>query len=168
MMENTGSSVVVMDSPTGRILLRAENDAVTYCNWTEDPVYSSGASIVLQEARRQLQQYFDGKRQEFDLPLKWQGTAFQQKVWQGLRAIPYGETRSYQQLAAAISHANAYRAVGSANGQNRIAIIVPCHRVILASGELGGFTSGIVHKQQLLDLERTYYGAKISSTSGCP
>lgn len=144
---------LVIDSPTGPILLRAEGDCLSYCGWADHPVYSSEDNSVLQEARRQLEQYFDAKRTVFDLPLKWQGTPFQQAVWRGLCAIPYGETRSYQQLAAAIGHVNAYRAVGSANGQNRLAIIVPCHRVILASGELGGFSSGLEYKRQLLALE---------------
>lgn len=157
-MSELDNSTMVMDSPTGPIMLQASGGYLIYCGWTQDPVFSSGANSVLKEAAHQLQQYFDGQRTVFDLPLKWQGTAFQQAVWRGLCAIPYGETRSYQQLAAAIGHVNAYRAVGSANGQNRLAIIVPCHRVILASGELGGFTSGLEHKRQLLALERPYAG----------
>lgn len=165
-MSELCNSIMVIDSPTGPIMLRAIDAYLTYCGWTEDPVYSNDDNSVLKETARQLQQYFEGKRTVFDLPLKWQGTSFQQAVWRGLCAIPYGETRSYQQLAIAIGHVNAYRAVGSANGQNRLAIIVPCHRVILASGELGGFTSGLEHKRQLLALERTYVEARISATTG--
>ena len=113
---------------------------------------------LIREAARQLKLYFQGKLRDFDLPLEMEGTPFQRKVWSYLQTIPYGQTRSYGQLAAAIGNPNASRAVGAANGQNPIPIIVPCHRVINSDGGLGGFSCGLAYKQRLLELEgaRTY------------
>ncbi len=88
---------------------------------------------------QQLNEYFAGKRQQFDLPLDFEGTAFQQQVWQALLTIPFGETRSYKQIAEQIGNVKAVRAVGAANGKNPISIIAPCHRVVGANGKLGGF-----------------------------
>jgi methylated-DNA-[protein]-cysteine S-methyltransferase len=107
----------------------------------------------LPAAARQLQAYFAGKRHEFDLPLRMEGTEFQQRVWQELRRIPFGETRSYGQLAKRLNNPNGSRAVGLANGRNPIAIIVPCHRVIGADGSLTGFGGGIDRKEWLLSHE---------------
>lgn len=107
----------------------------------------------LAPAIRQLGEYFAGKRRSFELDLAPQGTAFQLAVWRALRAIPYGETRSYGELAAAIGRRGAARAVGAANGHNPIPIIVPCHRVIGADGTLVGFGGGLECKRQLLALE---------------
>ena len=101
----------------------------------------------------QLQEYFAGKRKEFDVPLLLPGTPFQQRVWAGLRTIPYGSSRSYKEQAEAIGQANAVRAVAKANGDNRIAIIIPCHRVIGADGKLVGYGGGLWRKRYLLDLE---------------
>jgi len=101
----------------------------------------------------QLEEYFSGKRREFDLPLVLPGTPFQQRVWAGLQTIPYGTTRSYKEQAEAIGLPNAVRAVAKANGDNRIAIIIPCHRVIGANGELTGYGGGLWRKQYLLDHE---------------
>ena len=108
----------------------------------------------LEEAKQQLAEYFAGQRQAFDLPLRMQGTPFQQKVWAALREIPYGETRSYGQIAAQVGNPKAGRAVGMANNRNPIAIIVPCHRVIGANGSLTGYAGGLSVKQELLALER--------------
>ena len=102
----------------------------------------------------QLGQYFAGDRLDFDLPLAVAGTPFQQRVWAALREIPYGETESYGELANRIGSPGAPRAVGLANGRNPIGIIVPCHRVIGASGSLTGYGGGIERKRQLLDMER--------------
>ena len=102
------------------------------------------------EARRQLEEYFAGMRQVFDLKLAAQGTAFQQQVWAALRTIPYGETRSYGEQARSIQNEKAVRAVGLANGKNPIGIIVPCHRVIGANGSLTGYVGGLERKQWLL------------------
>lgn len=109
---------------------------------------------VLREAARQLRAYFAGKLRRFDLPLDLRGTPFQQRVWSELLRIPFGETRSYGELARAIGNPNASRAVGAANGRNPIAIVVPCHRVIGSDGGLCGFGGGLDYKRRLLDLER--------------
>jgi methylated-DNA-[protein]-cysteine S-methyltransferase len=115
-------------------------------DWQEDP-------RPFKQVIAQLREYFAGKRREFDLPLVPEGTAFQLKVWSALRTIPYGKTWSYGELARHIRKPKASRAVGAANGQNPIPIIVPCHRVIGANGSLTGFGGGLKIKRQLLELE---------------
>ncbi|TCV91317.1 methylated-DNA-[protein]-cysteine S-methyltransferase [Luteibacter rhizovicinus] len=113
------------------------------------------AAEVIAHAQAQLEEYFAGTRTTFDLPLAPEGTGFQQKVWMALRAIPFGETASYGDVARRIGHPDAVRAVGAANGANPISIVVPCHRVIGADGRLTGFGGGLPAKRYLLDLERT-------------
>lgn len=108
---------------------------------------------VLCACAEQLQQYFAGTRRAFDLPLDPTGTSFQQQAWAALREIPYGETRSYAEQAAAIGRPSAVRAIGAANGRNPLTIVVPCHRVIGAGGGLTGFASGLGNKRALLELE---------------
>lgn len=110
-------------------------------------------SPLLQKAARQLDEYFNGKRKVFDLPLLPRGTDFQLKVWKALQTIPYGETRSYGQIAAITGNPKASRAVGMANNRNPIAIIIPCHRVIGHDGSLTGYAGGLELKQKLLGLE---------------
>jgi methylated-DNA-[protein]-cysteine S-methyltransferase len=114
---------------------------------------NSHSSVVMRETIRQLRLYFAGELQTFDLPLELIGTEFQKKVWTALVTIPYGETRSYTEIAQQIGAPRAVRAVGAANGRNPIPIIVPCHRVIGASGSLVGFGGGLEWKRKLLDLE---------------
>lgn len=111
-------------------------------------------SPLLKEAARQLEAYFRGRLRTFDLPLAPYGTEFQQRVWKALRDIPYGETRSYKEVAAALGQPQAARAVGMANNKNPIGIIIPCHRVIGASGHLVGYAGGLRAKARLLELER--------------
>lgn len=144
------------ESPIGRLLLTTDGMALTGLymepsrkaqateGWLNDP------TGPLAEAVRQLSEYFAGKRREFDLPLRLQGTAFQQRVWRELTEIPYGETWSYGQLAKRIDKPSASRAVGLANGRNPISILVPCHRVIGADGSLTGYGGGLERKQWLL------------------
>jgi methylated-DNA-[protein]-cysteine S-methyltransferase len=108
---------------------------------------------LLMEAARQLQAYFAGQLREFQLPLDMQGTDFQKRVWGQVGAIPYGETRSYGQIATAIGSPRAVRAVGAANGANPVPIVVPCHRVIGANGKLVGYGGGLAMKKRLLELE---------------
>ncbi len=108
---------------------------------------------VIRETARQLGEYFRGERARFDIPLDLRGTPFQLKVWQALLRIPYGETQNYGELARALGAPKASRAVGGANGRNPVGIIVPCHRVIAASGGLCGFASGLDYKRKLLDIE---------------
>jgi methylated-DNA-[protein]-cysteine S-methyltransferase len=112
------------------------------------------ALTIIRAAVAQLEEFFVGKRMEFELPLELVGTEFQKKVWGELRKIPYGKTCSYRELAKKIKHEKACRAVGSANGKNPICIIVPCHRVIAADGSLGGYSGGLPNKTRLLEIEK--------------
>ncbi|MEK7408391.1 MAG: methylated-DNA--[protein]-cysteine S-methyltransferase [Acidobacteriota bacterium] len=109
---------------------------------------------LIGRAARQLTEYFEGRRREFDLPLDLRGTEFQKRVWEALLAIPYGETRSYGRIAKAVGVPRGARAVGGANHANPVAIVVPCHRVINAGGGLGGYGGGLPLKRLLLELER--------------
>jgi methylated-DNA-[protein]-cysteine S-methyltransferase len=118
---------------------------------TEDP-----DSSLLAAAERQLTEYFQGERKNFDVPLDFAGTPFQVRVWQALLTIPYGEIRSYSDIARQIGDPAAMRAVGAANGRNPISIMAPCHRVVGASGALVGFAGGLVAKRTLLDLEAAF------------
>lgn len=102
---------------------------------------------------RELEEYFDGQRREFSFPLDLRGTSFQKRCWQALLAIPYGKTRSYAEIAAEVGSPRGFRAVGQANHQNPIAIVVPCHRVITTDGKLGGYGGGLEMKEKLLRLE---------------
>ena len=117
-------------------------------SWTRDDAFFA-------DAQKQLLEYFAGKRTEFTLPLNPQGTAFQKKVWQTLRALPFGTTCTYKDIATAMGNPKAARAVGMANSRNPIPLIVPCHRVIGAGGRLAGFAHGIEAKAALLDFEKT-------------
>jgi len=149
-----------VDSPIGRLMLAASDDGLRAVEFPEnrhpvkrDGEWREGRHSLLDEASHQLQDYFAGTRRGFDLPLAPHGTEFQLRVWQALRAIPFGATWSYAQLADKIGQPSAMRAVGSANGRNPIPIIVPCHRVIGADGSLTGFGGGLPTKTFLLQLE---------------
>lgn len=115
---------------------------------------NSPVSPMLDKAQKQIEEYFAGKRRVFDLPLEFEGTDFQKKVWKELCKIPYGKTCSYKDIATAVGDPKACRAVGTANGRNPICVIVPCHRVINAGGKLGGYTGGLWIKEKLLSLEK--------------
>jgi len=148
----------IHDGPVGKLTLYSDGAALTGLEF-EDPKYPlepapRGDDKIIAQTRRELDAYFAGKLKAFSVALKPSGTPFQQKVWMALRKIPYGVTRSYGQQAQAIGSPNASRAVGLANGKNPIPIIVPCHRVIGASGSLTGFGGGIPRKKYLLDLEQ--------------
>ena len=150
-----------MDSPVGALKLVAHDQALVAVMWdNEDHKRVRLAELVedrqhpmLHKVKQQLQEYFAGQRQQFDLPLDFQGTAFQQQVWQALLSIPYGETRSYKEIAVQLGNEKAVRAVGAANGKNPISIIAPCHRVVGANGKLVGFAGGLENKDVLLKLE---------------
>ena len=150
-----------MDSPIGNLKLVASDKGLVAVLWQNDrPSRTRLAELVeddqhpvLLKAERQLGEYFAGKRKEFSLPLDMRGTPFQKNVWEALLGIPFGETRSYGQLAKQLGNPNATRAVGAANGRNPLPIIVPCHRVIGSSGSLTGFGGGLETKAQLLSLE---------------
>lgn len=114
----------------------------------------SKESKMLDKAEKQIGEYLIGKREDFDIPLKLEGTEFQKRVWAELEKIPYGQTRSYKQIATALKDPKACRAVGTANGKNPISLIVPCHRVINESGKMGGYAGGLDIKEFLLGLEK--------------
>ncbi|QIZ62533.1 methylated-DNA--[protein]-cysteine S-methyltransferase [Acinetobacter indicus] len=151
-----------MPSPVGRLKLVATDSALVAVIWdNENPKRVRQAELVEQldhpillDAQQQLKEYFQGQRQTFELPLDFEGTEFQKKVWQALLNIPFGETRSYRQIAEQVGSPKAVRAVGAANGQNPISIIAPCHRVIGSSGKLVGFAGGLDNKEILLKLEQ--------------
>lgn len=117
----------------------------------------SNDSVVLMETERQLRDYFSGKRKSFDLPIRTEGTAFQKAVWDALLAIPYGEARTYGEIAAAVGKPGAARAVGTACHDNPISIVIPCHRVLGAGDRLNGYGGGLANKARLLDLEGASY-----------
>jgi methylated-DNA-[protein]-cysteine S-methyltransferase len=146
-----------LTTPIGELLLTADDDgALTGVNLPDrhpDPAGWERDDELLADARRQLTEYFAGERTTFDLPLRPAGAPFQLRVWEALLRIPYGETASYGELARALGHPTAARAVGAANGRNPIAIVVPCHRVIGANGSLTGYAGGLECKRALLDLE---------------
>jgi methylated-DNA-[protein]-cysteine S-methyltransferase len=138
-------------SPLGDILLASDGECLTGLYLSDPPQLDAIRDLApLKNAVAQLRAYLAGELREFDLPLQQPGTAFQQKVWAELAAIPYGETISYAELAARVGQPGAARAVGSANGKNQICILVPCHRVIAAGGTLGGYGGGLWRKEWLL------------------
>lgn len=144
-----------MESAIGTILISEDGVGITKVHFVGDEErVEEERSPLLLEAERQLKEYFLGERKVFELPLSLEGTEFQKKVWEQLLKIPYGETRSYGQIAAAAGNAKAGRAVGMANNRNRIAIVIPCHRVIGADGSLTGYGGGLDIKRFLLELER--------------
>jgi len=156
-----------IDSPVGKLTLVASAEGLAAILWENDDPGRVRRTIVGEEPRnpilvetaRQLAQYFAGRRQTFDLALDFAGTAFQRKVWHALLTIPFGETRTYAQIARQIGRPKAVRAVGAANGRNPISIVAPCHRVIGSSGELTGFAGGLDAKAYLLRLEGARPGA---------
>jgi len=159
-------SYKVMHSPVGELKLVASGKGLVAILWQNDrpervplaEMVEDGEQKVLAEAERQLAEYFAGQRRGFELPLDMRGTRFQRDVWEALLGIPYGETRSYGELAKQLGVPDASRAVGAANGRNPISIVVPCHRVIGASGKLTGFAGGLEVKARLLELERGEMG----------
>ncbi|MGI5936406.1 MAG: methylated-DNA--[protein]-cysteine S-methyltransferase [Oscillospiraceae bacterium] len=145
---------LTFDSPLGPLTITEENGQITSLSFGASR--DSEPTPLLLEAKIQLEEYFAGKRREFRLPLAPKGTEFQQRVWKALLAIPYGETRSYGEIARDIGNPRASRAVGMANNRNPIAIIIPCHRVIGSTGRLVGYGGGLDKKEFLLNIERQY------------
>ena len=143
------------DSPVGRIYIAESGGFITDVAF--HPIQNSveKKTRLVSQAAEMLREYFAGNCKAFDLPLNPEGTEFQKKAWAALRAIPYGQTRSYKEQAEAIGNAKACRAVGAANGRNPISIIIPCHRVIGTDGSLVGFGGGLDIKKALLDLEKS-------------
>ncbi len=148
-----------IDSPIGPLTLAGEGPVLTHLRMVDQTYEPDRAGWVhddhaFDDAVQQLEAYFAGHLRDFELRLEMAGTEFQRKVWDALRTIPYGETRTYAEIAGQIGSPTAFRAVGMANGHNPIAIIVPCHRVIGANGGLTGFGGGLERKSALLELER--------------
>ena len=164
-----GATVTIrtIETPVGPMLVGATRDAIVLCDFANRPMIPAqvaavrrrigptvqGHAPLLDRLAEQLGEYFAGSRSEFDLPIDMPGSAFQERVWNQLRRIPYGETISYRELAERVGAGAAYRAVGRANGSNRVAIVVPCHRVIATGGGLGGYGGGLPAKGTLLALE---------------
>jgi len=161
--------VAHVDSPVGPLVIGTTDDALVLLEFVDRPllptqvgriaralgcVFAPGETAVLVRTRRQLDEYFSGHRRAFDLPLAMTGTPFQRRVWNALLEIPCGATRSYLDIARAIGQPTAVRAVARANGDNRMAIVIPCHRVIGADGQLVGYGGGLWRKRRLLDLEQ--------------
>ncbi len=149
-----------LETPIGTLRLLAQGEALVAIRFPgeggveEPPARPAPRGGVLALARQQLAEYFAGERTRFDLPLAAEGTPFQRRVWSALSGIPYGETRSYAAIAAAVGSPAAVRAVGAANGRNPLPIVVPCHRVIGSDGRLTGFGGGLPTKAWLLQHER--------------
>ena len=157
-----------LESPLGPLVAGATDDGVCLLEFSDRRMLEAqlegvrqrlgpvlpGTHPLLDQLRSELAEYFAGRRREFSVPLVYPGTPFQVKVWDALRQIPYGETRSYETLAWSVAAPRAQRAVGHANGLNRVAIVIPCHRVVNKDGKLGGYGGGLWRKQLLLDLER--------------
>ena len=149
-------------SPVGKLKLVASNKGLVAILWENDKanrvrlgeLVRRHSHPVLIKAERELGEYFAGKRRSFSIALDMRGTSFQKNVWEALLAIPFGETRSYRDLAKKLGNPAATRAVGAANGRNPISIIVPCHRVIGSNGKLTGFAGGLETKARLLELEQ--------------
>lgn len=145
----------VIQSPMGPLTLFAENNRLTALVFGDFGGYDH--LPLFEMARRQLEEYFAGYRQNFDLPLDPGGTDFQRRVWRTLLDIPCGKAISYKELAQRVDRPKGFQAVGQANGKNPLPILIPCHRVIAADGSLGGYSAGLDRKGFLLDLEGIFY-----------
>ncbi len=154
----------IIPSPIGPLHLSASDAGLCHVGFHGDAgryaaAHKNPSHPVLRKAAQQFEEYFAGKRRDFDLALDIrEGTPFQQDAWQALREIPYGQTRSYREQAVMLGNAKATRAVGAANGRNPLAIVIPCHRVIGADGSLTGFGGGLSIKRELLALEQRFAG----------
>jgi len=159
------SNIFFYDTAIGRMTIEESDECVTYVHFGE--VIRPDSTIIetdlLKRAGQQLKEYFEGTRFSFDLPLKMEGTEFQIKVWNALLQIPFGETRSYKQIAEAVGNPLGSRAVGNANNKNKISIIVPCHRVIGANGKLVGYEGGLDIKEKLLNLEKEIISLRLDA-----
>ena len=153
-------NIFYYNTKIGRIGIEENGTAITKLNFinkeVQEEIIEEHETALLKEAIKQLNEYFDGKRKSFDLPLEPKGTEFQNKVWNALKEIPFGETRSYGEIAKVIGNEKAARAIGMAKNKNPIAIIVPCHRVIGANGKLVGYAGGLDIKERLLKLEKNH------------
>jgi len=164
-------SIAYFKTPYGELILGSFDDKLCLCDWRYRKMratvdsriqtglkadYVEGVNSTIEEATEQLQQYFDGNRLTFDLPLLLVGSEFQKRVWNELRKIPYGKTDNYTRLSRSLGDLKAIRAVASANGANAISIIVPCHRILGSDGSLTGYAGGLETKRKLLRLENAF------------
>lgn len=171
-MSNTKPTIHIQPyySPCGEIVLASVGDELCLCDWSGKPCaernkrrlarylntyFKAETNAILEEVKRQLNEYFAGTRRAFDIPLRTVGTDFQQQVWNALLSIPYGETRSYKEIATSIGKPQSIRAVAGAIGANGISILIPCHRVVGSNHSLTGFAGGLQAKQALLNLEKS-------------
>jgi AraC family transcriptional regulator of adaptative response/methylated-DNA-[protein]-cysteine methyltransferase len=169
-------TTIKIDTPLGEMIAGATDEGVCLLEFSDRRMLSNefktlkfllkttledGENNHLNDLREQLDEYFDGKRKEFSIPIIMPGTEFQQTVWKKLLQIPYGSTRSYQEQAATLGRPDSVRAVANANGMNRISIVIPCHRVIGADGRLTGYGGGLERKKWLLDHEKKYSGKAV-------
>ncbi len=146
----------IYSSMFGPLKIVEENNCVTFIDTVHEEIEDYGQKTeLIDKVFQQLTEYFNGERMVFDFPMSMKGTEFQKKVWKALCDIPYGETRSYKEIAIAVGNEKACRAVGMANNKNPIAIAVPCHRVIGSNKSLVGYAGGLEMKKKLLDLEKT-------------
>ncbi len=152
-------------TPAGELLIRSDGTAINQVHFIrpeETPYATNDHHPLLDQCQQQLREYFEGRRRIFSLPLRQEGTAFQQRVWATLLQIPFGSTLSYRDLAMQLGDVKATRAVGFSNGRNQIAILVPCHRVIGSNGSLTGYAAGTPRKKWLLEHEaREAFGVQI-------
>jgi AraC family transcriptional regulator of adaptative response/methylated-DNA-[protein]-cysteine methyltransferase len=168
---NRSASIITseIDSPVGVLVAGATDEGICLLEFRDRAIMETqvakvasrvgtlgtGAHPLIEKLRVELDEYFDGQRRDFSLPLVYPGSSFQSRVWNALRAIPFGETISYEELARRVGSPSGQRAVGHANGQNPIAIVIPCHRVINKDGKLGGYGGQLWRKRLLLDLEQS-------------
>lgn len=140
----------------GRIKIAQEGDAIVEINVTDSEKESERETPLIKKTIKELKEYLEGKRKIFDIPIDTQGTEFQEKVWNALLEIPYGETKSYEDIAKMVGCPKGARAVGMANHNNKIIIVIPCHRVIGKNGKLVGYAGGLPVKEKLLQIESNY------------
>ena len=170
---------LLIDTPLGTMSAAATKEGICFLQFCEGSAHDDGLDSLstlfglpvregenrhLRRLRKQLKEYFNGKRKEFSLSLLTQGTEFQKSVWQSLQKIPYGKTISYLEHAKMINNPEATRAVAHANGENRVAIVIPCHRVIGSDGNLVGYGGGLERKRWLIDHEKKHSGQAIEGT----
>ena len=149
------NNIFFYETEIGIIGIRENNKSITDIYFSKvDSNDNIEETALIKECFKQLKEYFDGSRVKFDLPLEVKGTEFQKKVWNELLKIPYGQTKSYKDIAIAIENERASRAVGMANNKNPIPIIIPCHRVIGSTGKLVGYAGGVNVKEKLLNIEK--------------
>jgi AraC family transcriptional regulator, regulatory protein of adaptative response / methylated-DNA-[protein]-cysteine methyltransferase len=172
-------TTIKIETPLGEMVAGATDEGVCLLEFTDrrmlpteyknlsqllNTTFADGENSHLKTLKKQLKEYFNGERKEFDVPLVTPGTEFQQAVWKELQNIPFGTTRSYQEQAIALKRQDSVRAVANANGMNRISIVIPCHRVIGSDGRLTGYGGGLKRKKWLLDHEKKYSGKALDLT----